>query len=254
MVGFFVAPARPLVSSEVLDGISGLTGAWSMSRKLLTSYGGSFYTDAGGGAISALLDQSGNSRNLSQGTSGSRPTATTAGGKSRACADFDGTDDLLTGATMSNFIAAGAGYIVVSALADAISTDVTSGGNGYQNDGIITDDGANVGVMLRSTGPLAIANNFDGNSDDTGTVSTTTGTLHVYEWRHDSGTLYLRVDGGTEASVTSGNTTLTGSIIMGRNYFNQYFDGKVFEAAAFNSVPALSIRNAIVANMLAWAQ
>jgi hypothetical protein len=240
-------------SALLLDGI-GPTGAWSMSRKLLSNYAGAFYTDAGGGAISAWLDQSGSSRNLSQGTSGSRPSAATAGGKSRACADFDGTDDLLTGATMSNFIAAGTGYLVVSALADVISTDVTSANNGYQNDGIISDDGANVGILLRSTGPLAIANNFDGNSDDTGTVATTTGAVHVYEWRHEGGNLYLRVDGGTEASVASGNTTLTASMIVGRNYSNQYFDGKVFEAAAFNVVPSLSQRDALVSNMLAWAQ
>ena len=48
-----------------LDAIAGITGAWSASRNLLSSFGaGSRYTDAGAGAISSFTDQTGNGRHL----------------------------------------------------------------------------------------------------------------------------------------------------------------------------------------------
>src|SRR5687767_3281347 len=73
-----------------LDGLSP-SGAWSLSRDLLTAYiGGTRYIDASG--VHTLNDQSGNTRNLTVASEGSaKPALATAGPNSRECADFDGT-------------------------------------------------------------------------------------------------------------------------------------------------------------------
>lgn len=56
-------------------------------------------------------DSSGNGRDLSQGTAASRPTFRTSQVNSLPAVDFDGTDDVLTRASVTNFIGSNAGHV-----------------------------------------------------------------------------------------------------------------------------------------------
>jgi hypothetical protein len=238
-----------------LDGLSP-TGAWSMSRDLLTTFiGGSRYSDTAG-EVTSLNDQSGNSRHLTDGgVAGRRPAVTTAGPNSRACASFDGSTDYLTGAALSNFIANNTGYVVVTVMFDAITlnnigsyTDncvVGESGGGYM--GLF---GSNVGSPKR-----ARAYNYDGSEDYASEDVLVEGQFHVMEWRHESGNLYLRVDGGSWSGATvSGNTqVLTGLFRIGFGTGSGFGDIKVIEAATFSTIPASGEQDAIAANFMTWA-
>lgn len=59
-------------SGAVLDGVSGVIAAYSASRQLSSSYGGSYLQDVSG-ACATWYDQSGNTNHATQATSGSRP-------------------------------------------------------------------------------------------------------------------------------------------------------------------------------------
>ncbi|RUU23524.1 hypothetical protein EOD08_26005 [Mesorhizobium sp. M6A.T.Ca.TU.002.02.2.1] len=234
-----------------LDGLSP-TGAWSMSRDLMTSFiGGSRYTDVSG-AVSSLNDQSGNSRHLTQATASNRPAVTTAGPNSRACADFGSTDSL-RGAAISNFIANNAGYMVVSFLADTIAGSSGSYANGNP---LLSDTGQFMGLFAWNSGTpkTAFAYNYDGTQDYASSAVVNAGTAYVAEWRHEGGNVIVRVNGGTSVSTASGNTqTLTGLLCMA-HHGDASLDGKIFEAAIFSgaNIPDATARNAIVADMMAW--
>lgn len=227
-----------------LDGLSP-TGAWSLSRDLLSAYsGGSRYTDVSG-AISQLTDQSGNTRNFTDGgIVGQRPTLTTAGPNSRACADFDGSTDFLIASALSNFISASSGLMIVGCIIDAITLNNAVA---YQNDSLLVDSGLFAGIYLRNTGGgQAIAYNWDGN-EDKAVATIATATPYVLHWRHEGGNVYMGVN-GTETSVASGNTsTLTGILRMAGS---QYSNCKVFEAATFSTVPGTMA--AVISDMKTW--
>lgn len=233
-----------------LDGLSGLTGAWSFSRPLLSTWTGALYTLTSG-TISSLHDQSGAGRNSGQpGASGLRPALTNAGVSNRACASFDGTNDyLVTTATMDDFIDAGAGYIISSAIIDTIGTNAA---NTWQNDAIWADSGSIVGVHLKSANTIH-GYNFDGTDDKT-TEAVSTGTAIVVEWWHSGGNVNCRVNGGTTQTVASGNSTsLTGTMYFGTAQgAGTLADMKLFEAAAFSTVPGSTDRDALTANFQQW--
>lgn len=234
-----------------LDGLSGLTGAWSMSRDLLTSFiGGTRYTTSGSN-VTNLNDQSGNSRTFT--TPGTDPVEATAGPLSRTAAQIPGTTGFATGAgdPLSDFIANNAGYIIISGI---FSTLTANQANPWQNHPIIIDNGAFIAITGK-TGDLALGFNWDGSADSVSVSSVSAGTAYVFEWRHEGGTLGLRVNGGTEQTTSSGNTTtLTGLLTLGGTGTgtSTAFDGYIFELAAFNSVPSLATRDALAADFKAW--
>lgn len=227
---------------------AGLTGAWSMSRKLLTSYGGSLYTDVSG-AVSALLDQSGNSRNLAQGTASARPAIITAGNQSRAAADFDGTNDFLAGATMANFIAAANGYIVASGIINSIGTN---SGTVTSNDPLWGDDDSYMGLYMRSNGTW-YASNYDGSEDVASiTNNTGTGSAKVVRWMHTGGNVSGRVNLGTAASAASGDTTSDPDNLRVGGVGPFFSDMTLFEMACWSTVPSDTAKNAIEQAFLDW--
>jgi hypothetical protein len=243
--------------SPPLDGVNAtLTGAWSMSRRMRSAYGGALFTEVSGG-VSALLDQGGNARDFVQGTAGARPLVATDGIKFRTCANFDGTDDFLvsTGVATSTFITASTGYVVASAMADVIATDVAPV-LVRTNDWIWGNQARLGGVALRSTGPVAIGWSFDANEDSTTGIAIATGKVHVFEWRKEGGNLFLRIDGGTETSVAAGDFVAAEFAdplkIGGEAITPNFHDIKFFEMATFSTIPVSADRDRIVANMLAW--
>lgn len=235
-----------MLNSSPLDGLSP-TGAWSASRKLLSTYSGTFKTSSGG-TISNLKDQSGSARDLTQATAGRQPADTTAGPNGVACLGFDGSDDnLSTGVTLTNFMSASAGYWIASIYIDSFPTN---NANSYNNSMILGDNGSAWARLTVRSGNILYAFNWDGNEDKAqGTV--TTATAYVVEWRHDSGNIYQRVNGAGETSVASGNTSniTNGSFAMGGVGITLPFAGKIFEAAAFSTVPSQDQRAALVQSL-----
>jgi hypothetical protein len=245
----FIAPTERL-----LDGL-GATAAWSASRDLLTAFvGGDRYTLDGGGVVSNFQDQSGNNRDLT--SSGSqRPALTTAGPNSRACLDFDGAANALQSSVQAvSFISASSGYMVISFIVDAVAGN---NAQAFTNDALLGDIGGFFGAYLKNTSPITGQSfNWDAGGEDTaGTNVINAGIPYVIEWRHESGTLYVRVNGAGEQSIASGDTaTLANVMNMADGYTGTQnrFNGKIFEAATFSTVPAGGARDNLVADMMAW--
>lgn len=237
-----------------LDGVSGVTGAWSMSRKLLSSYAGSFYTDAGGGAISAILEQSSgvSDRNLTDGgTSTRRPALTTAGPNSVAMADFDGTsDNLSTVQATSNFVTASEGVMLWAGIIDAFTLN---NGTTYLNDLLLGDTGQFMGLYARNTGGGTVyAYNWDTADRKDTVASVGTGTAVVLSWRHKSGNVFAGLNGTEGAGAASGNTgALTGTLRLGGDSSARFADVKFSEAVALNADPGAVTLAAIITDLLA---
>jgi hypothetical protein len=231
----------------LLDGLSP-TGAWSASRKLLTAYGGAYY-NLTSGFVDTLYDQSGNTRNFTQSNPAGRPPILATGPNSRDSINFDGSLFRLDSVAISNFITASAGYIVVSFIPDNTSSNF--GGNIYAETPVFADNAAYMGAFVKLGN---IQNyNYDGSADYTTAQAISTGTPYVFEWRHEGGTLYQRINGASEVSVASGNTAaLTGLLFLTTNYVNAKLDCKIFEMATFSTVPGATVRDALVANMMSW--
>lgn len=225
-----------LAAAAPLDGLSP-TGAWSASRKLFTAYAGSFYSLTSS-AVDTLLDQSGNSRNFSMATTTHRPVIghTVVDGLS-----FDGVDDeLTTVAAMSSFISTSSGYMIVSIQPTGFPSD---SGTFFFNSPILQDNNQNTGITVRANGgsPLIYAGNYPNSVQS----SIAANIPYVVEWRHESGTLYQRINGAGEVSVASGTSgSLTGILRMGAK--TSVYQGYIFEVVIFTTVPALAIRNQLV--------
>ena len=189
--------------SAPLDGLAAVTGAWSLSRDLLSSFiGGTRFTQSGSN-LTGVNDQSGNARNL--GTPLVDPVVATAGPLSRTASQMTTSNQRLqtaAGDPLSDFISNSTGYIIVSGI---FTTLTANQANVWLNHCLMVDTGLFMGIHGK-TGGLALAANWDGSSDST-SVSISTATAYVFEWRHEGGTLGLRVNGGTEATTASGNTT-----------------------------------------------
>lgn len=244
------------VGSIIVPGYLTASGLWSMSRDLYPGFSSARHTDVSGD-VSSLNDQTSNGRHLSQANSALRPTVTTAGPNSRTCADFDSAaPDRLTGAAVSNFITNSSGYMIVSFIADTITTNSA---NTWTNHGVLTDNTTgNLGIFLRNTTgspETAQAFNWDGNNDTAASAVINTGTAYVVEWKHESGNVSLRVNGASWIDVASGNTvSLAGAMTIGtgNGTGGSSLDGKVFEAAVWTTIPSSTIRDAIVADWKTW--
>ena len=208
-IGTFPFPIpSPKIAAAItypLDGLPAPTSAMSVDRDLLTSFaGGTKYTTATG--VNSAKDQTGNGSHWNQATTSIQPTISSFGSHSRACLSFDGVDDFLQNANgLGSLLATTDGLVVAVVLASSIPTD--NSGSAYGNMPVFGDNGGYVGAGLRSTGPNVEAFNFNGSSVNKQTTGFSTGAIHVVMWRHTGGTLYVSVDGGTEASVASGNTS-----------------------------------------------
>jgi len=141
-----------------------------MSRNLLSSFSSSKFTIATG--VSNWADQSGNSRDFVQATTGDQPASTTAGPNSIASLGFDGVNDEMRQPTaFSNFISNSAGYIIATIYIDSFVTDQALS---YNNSAVFLDTGKFAGLTVRS-GNILYAYNWDGNEDKAqGTTNATT--------------------------------------------------------------------------------
>lgn len=238
LIDQFADAAAP---TYLLDGLSP-SGAWSMSRDLLTSFvGGSRYT--GTSSASSFNDQTGQgSRNIA--ASPTNISVTTAGPNSRTCLHFDNVNQLMTGGVMSSLITATAGYLIAS-----YAEWSASGSNNL----VFGDGNTNFGIYLNSSKVNAYNQGAWAPGSGSGFAQGSLGTCHVVEWRHEGGNLYCRQDGGSWSAATgSGNTTLTGAINFGGKGGSGQAAINLFEAVSFSTIPATGVQDAVVANMKTW--
>ena len=211
-----------------------------MDTSSLTSF-----CSATDGFVVTWYDQSGNARDMTQSTAASQPKIVSSGSivagvDGKVSLDFDGSNDrMVTSATLANYISASASTIFVVFVADAIDTGALAS---YQYDTIFCDTSGYAGLHLAGTDKMKFYN-WDGNEDYAGpTIATSTD--YIAEMRHESGTLYAKVNNGSESSATSGNTQVTtgNPEIGGRLYgVSPFFNGRLSEIIFYDT--ALSSGN-----------
>lgn len=195
-----------------------------------------------GDAIQTWADDSGNSLNFSQGTTGYRPVLKKAanGINGHNVLRFDGADDYLSGPNLSTFIAAAADtYWVVFKVYNITTNDT---GTIYYNDTALA--GAyNWGIVfLTSSGAVAFI--YDTSSTyKTVAKSISTSAPYIARARHSSGNLYFLVNGGSEGSVAAGDVaSLSNAATLGvDNLITNFTQIDIAEVIVFNS--ALSSAN-----------
>lgn len=254
----------------------GALAQWAVSRSRILVPGYAGPLDAiTSGTVTIWYDQSGHQRDLIVNSTSSAPLAITSGPNSRECCDFSPSPTVgsvghemhsWSGGTppdlLSDVMSVSTGYMVASIRPDTVGQNSASE---HLNAGVFNCGGpsyANCGIGLR-TGGIYYAFNNDGSGSVSivgghpdavfGTVPVG-GNPCVVEWWHEAGLLHQRVNGGAETSIASGNTlSITYPIRMGYGGLSGlFYDGKIFEAMIYSSVPTLAQRNAIVADMMAW--
>lgn len=259
----FTAEAILKCTVPVSSGTShpGTSAVWAVSRSraLVPTYTGPFDSVIFGN-VDILYDQSGFGRNLTAIASIARPIATTSGPNSRECCDFSPSSpssghllDSDAADPVSELISASAGYIVASIRPDVITQD----SNTASSNATIFSFGSLRGGLTLRTGGIFYAYNFDGNEDKAASAAGAVpigGNPCVIEWRHEGGNIYQRVNGANETSVASGNSSdLTGVLRMGGNSLTgTFFNGKIFEAMIYSTVPTQAERDAIVQDLMIW--
>lgn len=236
--------------SPPLDAVASVTGAWSLSRDMLTSWGGATRYTKSGTDVITLKDQSGNSRDFSN-SAGVSPAEATAFPASVLCADFDGTNDTLINTATSNFFSSSSGALVISLIIDAVSLNDPAS---YLNHAIFDDPpGDYMGLFAAAaSGVTFYAYNWDGNEDKT-TVTGSVGTAYVLMWRHNGGNLYVSVNGGTETSVASGNTqNMTNNLRLGLGGGSRFCNMKVAELFTTSNGSQTTALAAAIANMKSY--
>jgi hypothetical protein len=155
--------------------------------------------------------------------------------------DFSGADIAL-----SNLITASTYTMYIAFHPDTIvSTDAT-----YNGEPLLADTAGYWGVFLARVGgaPKVVAYNYDGNADYV-ILDCSVGSPHVVMVRHEGGTLYASIDGGSESSIASGSTSsLTGTPKIGYGVYGfGTLDAHVGEIAIYNAAQTSDERDEAIA-------
>lgn len=195
--------------------------------------------DAGSGAVSTWYDKSGNGRDLTQGTGANRPTMGTRTLNGLNVVDFDGTNDRVASANITQ-------ALPVTVLAVVLS-DVTTPGAGNRQ--ILGNQSATTcpAVYGLAATPMRWAF-FAGTQIDTGdALNTSAHTLSVNFINSASGEFFL--DG---ASIGTGNPGASGwsaePISLGGDTAPaNFWDGIIAEVAIYDSTLSAGNRQRIEA-------
>ncbi len=167
-----------------------------------------------GDAIGLWRDQSGNGRDMSQG-SGSLKGTLRLGAINGFPAMELAASDYVAGLAASNYITNTAFTWYVVFKADTIGTNVTTAGSIYTNHSLLAVGGGYGGLVLLSGTPSLYLYN-DTPPEVSVNRDITTGAWYVAFGKHSAGNIYASVGNGAEASAVSGNTgVLTGPLQIG---------------------------------------
>ncbi len=188
--------------------------------------------------VSGWDDKSSNGIDFSQsGGTALRPIHGASQINSLDVVNFDGSAQFMThGTALSNIIDAANFTFFAVYEVDSFASGV--GFNVYSNPAVIADTGGILGLHLADvsgSGKLQ-AYNYDGSPDSVQLVhSTATPVLSTI--RHVSGILYHGLDGGTESSIVSGDTsTMAGTLRLGSNFNGaKFFNGKLAELLVYDA-------------------
>lgn len=208
--------------SGVLDPATlSLTGWWR------GSYSGSPWVGTASAGASG-------SRNLTEATN---PPATGTALNGYATADFDGTNDVLSGAALSTYLSASAFSLWVLFNAD---TAASSAGGHYSTPYLFGDTATYMLLSFDDSGVNARVS--DGATFPTVTVACATGGWHLAQVQYGSSTLRLRVDGGSWSSTATCSAIgdLTATARTGLSYVATAYDGRIAEIGVTNTALSLA--------------
>ena len=185
-----------------ITGTAGASGAGRLDFYLANAAGSTNYT--GDGASGVYFDALQISRaSASTAYVKTQAARVTKGVNGRHALFFDGTDDFLTlSGTLDTYVANNAYTVFLAVRPREIGTSVATVN---QNDALFQDTAGNVGIYLKQSNSVYSYNN-DGAADSVNTTLTLND-VSIIEARHESGSIYLSVNGGTEVSTASGNTS-----------------------------------------------
>lgn len=177
-------------------------------------------------------------RDLVQASAPYKPTYRANLLNGHAVAQFDGGDLIKSSVAAGSFLNANAH----TSFALFMATSIPNSGTGTNNAFVWTeDDNGRVGMPLKNT-PAVGAYNYDGAGAEVfiATPAFLIGNWHIVMTRHSLGTLYVAVDGGSESSVASGNTSsLSGVLSVGGNFAtaspNRMFTGYLAHLSLFDA-------------------
>lgn len=191
---------------EYTNAVFDPTADWSSCSLWLKSSDG---VTESGGVVSAWADQSGNSRNFTQGTVGLRPSydASDARFNGLPSIEGNGVDQYLSGAALQDFIGATPTAYTLVIVLSLTSASNANGTLGYDEDGIFGELSGYWG-LYGNTGPGLSAFSYDANSDLVD-KAISYATTYVVAYRYDGTNIYMSVNGGAESSTASGGVTVT---------------------------------------------
>lgn len=198
------------------------------------------------GYVKTVYDQSGNSRNLSQTTTGSQPTYVADIGNGKPGIQFASGKSMTTGVGRSTMLGSGA-YTTFAAWR---ATSITLNTSAWSNHAVWEDSSGYVGEMLR----VASSVNYAGHYVYTGTnmveKTISVGTTYVTICRADASNKYYKIDTGSESSASGGYTGSGGNIGVGQIYSASligYLHELAFYPSAVGSTDKTNTEAALVA-------
>lgn len=236
-------------SSDSTEQDIGFSGTDLDSASLISFCG------AGDGFVKTWYDQSGNARDITQGTAANQPQIVSSGAlistfSAKGSLSFDGSNDLLsTASAVSSFISA-------SAYTYFFAGRVTSGTNtGSQwTEAAFCGDSAGFWTCATSSVSGVQFHHYDG-TNDSANAATSYPFSGLVLGKYDGTNIKGYIGGGTGASTAQGNITNVTNVLRVGESSSGYLTGFIGEALFFASALSVSDCN-ILANDQAsyWSQ
>lgn len=216
-----------------------LTGWWDISQESFSN----------NDPVQTFNDING-TRDFTQATLGNRPLyKTSIFPTGLPGLDFDGTNDTMISNDIDTFLSASTYSAFVVVWIDVINT---TNSDAYLNDAIYGDTNGHMGLHLHGTTPNAELYSYDGAFKEL-SIAITTGAAHVIHTRHESGNIYISVDGGSESSLAAGNmTNIAGNFKIGQgNSSGGFLDGKIGEFFIYDAARSSGEITALINYLMA---
>ena len=235
--------------------ISGLVGWWDAadSATLFDSANGESQSSADGG-VGRIEDKSGAGRHFRVVSSDFRPLRKTATQGGRDVIRFDGIDDMFETYVggLSNLINPSQSTVFVVAKAASIGSDDSFLVN---NQVILSEPTGGNGFCFFRTD---LAGSFGFQGAWVSVYQTyAAGTWKVFTTRHGEGSLWMRINGGSESTASLSSRSSMGSnyVWLGTNYSQSlFFDGDLGEILIYNTALSTGDREAVESYLMAkWA-